>query len=233
MTTAQSSGPGVERLFEAGAHFAHVKSRRHPSMRPYVIGAKARVEIFDLTRTDEQIAQAKKAMETLAKEGRTILFLGSKREIADLVRNAAQSIHAPYVSTRWLGGTLSNFPEIKKRIDRLATLRAQKESGELAERYTKLERLHLDREMERLARRLDGIATLEKRPDALVIIDTQHERHAAKEAREAGLPVIGIMSSDCNIKDATYPIVANDASRATVSLILDELVKAFEAGRAA
>ncbi len=231
MTTNTATGPGVERLFEVGAHFAHVKSRRHPSMRPYVVGAKSKVEIFDLMKTNEQIIAAKKVMETLAKDGKTVLFVGGKKEISALVKSSALRIAAPYVSTRWLGGTISNFVEIKKRIDRLADLLEKRESGELAKRYTKLERVRIDREIDRLVERLDGITALTKCPDAFVIVDTKHEKHAAKEANAAGIPVIGIMSSDCDIADAAYPIVTNDASRATVSLVLDELVSAFEAAR--
>ncbi|HQU08023.1 MAG: 30S ribosomal protein S2 [Parcubacteria group bacterium 21-54-25] len=233
MITTTLAGPGVERLFEAGAHFAQVKSRRHPSMRTFVVGAKARLEIFDLVKTDAQVAQAKAAMATLAKDGKTVLFVGGKKEISALVKDAARRIGAPYVSTRWLGGTISNFTEIKKRIDRLADLLEKRESGELTKRYTKLERVRLDREIERLTERLDGIVSLAKRPEALVIVDTKHETHAAKEAHGAGIPVIGIMSSDCNVADATYPIIANDASRMTVRLLLDELTSAFESGRAA
>src|SRR5262245_47394498 len=139
MTTDSSAGVGVDRLFGAGAHFAQVKSRRHPSMKPYVVGAKSRVEIFDLAKTDAQLAKAKSVMETLAKEGKTILFVGGKREISDILSGVAKRVNQPYVAGRWLGGTISNFVEIKKRIDRLADLSAKRESGELAKLYTKLE----------------------------------------------------------------------------------------------
>ncbi len=223
----------IDRLFKAGAHFAHVKSRRHPSMRPYIAGVKSRVEIFDLEKTDAQIASAKKVMQTLAKDGKTILFVGGKREIADIVKQSAERIGAPYVSTRWLGGTISNFTEIKKRIDRRADLVEKRESGELTKNFTKLECLLFDREIDRLTERLDGIIEMSKIPDAMLIVDTKHEAHASKEALNAGIPVIGIMSSDCNLADAAYPIVANDASRATVSLILDELTDAFAKARTA
>jgi small subunit ribosomal protein S2 len=230
MTTDTSAGVGVDRLFETGAHFAQVKSRRHPSMKPFVIGTKSKVEIFDLVKTDEQLAKAKQAMGALARDGKTVLFVGGKREVSDSVRDAARKIGQPYVAGRWLGGTLSNFVEIKKRIDRLADLTSKRESGELAKIYTKLERVFIDREITRLEERLGGIAGLAKRPDAMVIVDTKHEAHAAKEARDAGIPVIGIMSSDCDLKDAAFPIVVNDASRATVKLVLDELSAAFETG---
>jgi len=233
MTTETSAGVGVDRLFETGAHFAQVKSRRHPSMKPFVIGTKSKVEIFDLAKTDEQLARAKQAMEALARDGKTVLFVGGKREVSDSVRDAARRIGAPHVAGRWLGGTISNFVEIKKRIDRLADLTSKRESGELAKTHTKLERVFIDREITRLEERMGGITNLSKRPDAMVIVDTKHEAHATKEALQAGIPVIGIMSSDCDLKDASFPIVVNDASRATVKLILDELADAFEKGRKA
>ena len=225
------AGVGVDRLFGAGAHFAQLKSRRHPSMKPYVVGAKSRVEIFDLQKTDAQLAAAKVALRTLAEAGKVVLFVGGKREVSDVVRMTAKKIGAPYVSGRWLGGTVSNFVEIKKRIDRLADLTQKRESGELAKLYTKLERVFIDREIERLTSRLEGITELAKRPDAFVIIDTKHEAHATREARQAGIPVIALMSSDCDIKDAAYPIVMNDASQGAVKLVLEELASAYESGR--
>ncbi len=233
MTTDTNVGVGVDRLFEAGAHFAQVKSRRHPSMKSYIVGVKSKVELFDLVKTDEQVAKAKTALTALARDGKTILFVGGKREVSDLVKTTAVSAHAPYVAGRWLGGTISNFTEIKKRIDRLADLVGKRDSGELAKQYTKLERVFIDREIERLATRLDGITTLAKRPDVFVVVDTRHEAHAVKEARQAGIPIIGIMSSDCDVKDATFPIVMNDASREAVRLVLGELASAITKGRQA
>lgn len=227
---AGSSAPSVQRLFDTGAHFAQVKSRRHPSMQPFLIGAKGRQEIINLAETIQQIESAKTVMNTLAKEGKSVLFVGGKVEASRLVRQAAESIGAPYVATRWLGGTISNWNEIKKRIARLAELTATT-SGRSSS-HTKLELVRLERERQRLSERLDGLTTLEKRPDLLVVVDTKREKHAVKEARDAGIPVIGLMSSDCNVADATYPIVANDASGATVTLILGELAEAYRAGLA-
>lgn len=230
-TTAAKSGTGIERLFNVGAHFAQVKSRRHPSMRAFVLGAKGGVEIFDLAKTDEQLASAKQAMSALARDGKTVLFVGGKREASDAVRAAAKRLAQPFVAGRWLGGTISNFTEIKKRIDRLADLSAKRESGELGKIYTKLERIRIDREIDRLEERLEGVKNLARRPDALVIVDTKHESHATKEARQAGIPIIAVISSDCDLKDATYPIVTNDASRANLSLVLGELADAFDQGQ--
>lgn len=230
MSTETTTGPGVARLFEAGAHFAQVKSRRHPSMRTFVLGAKGAMEIFDLQKTDAQLGAAKSVMSALARDGKTVLFVGGKREASDAVRATGKRLQQPYVAGRWLGGTITNFTEIKKRIDRLADLSSKRESGELGKIYTKLERIRIDREIDRLEERLEGVKTLAKRPDALVIVDTKHESHATKEARQAGIPIIAIMSSDCDLKDAAYPIVTNDASRTAISLVLNELADAFEAG---
>lgn len=231
MTTAKDTTE-LKRLFDTGAHFAQVKSRRHPSMKPFLVGTKGRQEIIDLVKTVEQLEAAKSVMATLAKEGRTVLFVGGKIEIAALVKKAAQDINAPYVATRWLGGTISNWGEIKKRIDRLAELRDKTAAGTLAKQHTKLELVKIEREKKRLLERLDGITELAKRPDAILVVDPKHEKHAVKEANDAGIPVLALMSSDCNLREATYPIVTNDTSRETVRLILTELAAAFKKGQA-
>ena len=230
--TEMNSTVELKRLFDTGAHFAQVKSRRHPSMKPYLVGTKGRQEIIDLVKTAEQLTAAKQVMAALAKEGKTILFVGGKVEIAALVKDAAQDIGAPYVATRWLGGTISNWNEIKKRVDRLAELSGETSAGTRAKQHTKLELVKIEREKKRLLERLDGITTLTKRPDALLVVDTKHEKHAVKEAKDAGIPVIALMSSDCDLSHATYPIVANDTSRETVRLVLAELTEAFQKGQA-
>jgi small subunit ribosomal protein S2 len=223
----------LKRLFDTGAHFAQVRSRRHPSMKPFLVGTKGRQEIIDLVKTTEQLEAAKTVIGALAKEGKTILFVGGKIEIASILKRAAQEISAPYVATRWLGGTISNWVEIKKRVDRLADIIEKAKAGTLAKQHTKLELVMIDREKKRLETRLDGITALTKKPDALLVVDTKHEKHAVKEANDAGIPVIAIMSSDCDLTDATYPIVANDTSRKAVELILSELVEAYSKAQAA
>lgn len=231
--TAGSDTAEIKRLFDTGAHFGQVKSRRHPSMKPFLVGTKGRQEIIDLAKTSGQLEAAKGVMAALAKDGKTILLVGGKVEIAALVKKAAQDIAAPYVATRWLGGTISNWSEIKKRIGRLAELEDMAATGALAKQHTKLESVRLEREKKRLMERLDGLTTLEKRPDALLIVDTKHEKHAVKEANDAGIPIIAVMSSDCDLSEVAYPIVANDASRETVAFILAELVAAFKSGQTA
>jgi small subunit ribosomal protein S2 len=232
MTTGKDTAE-LKRLFDTGAHFAQVKSRRHPSMKPFLVGTKGRQEIIDLVKTSAQLEAAKAVMEALAKEGKTILFVGGKVEISALVKKAAQEMSAPYVAARWLGGTISNWVEIKKRVDRLAELTEMATTGALAKQHTKLELVKMEREKKRLLERLDGITTLAKRPDALLVVDTKHEKHAVKEANDAGIPILAIMSSDCDLREAAYPIVANDTSRETVRLILSELTEAFQKGQTA
>ena len=229
--TTEADTAEMKRLFDTGAHFAQVKSRRHPSMKPFLVGTKGRQEIIDLVKTVEQLEAAKGALSALAKEGKTVLFVGGKIEIAALVKKAAQDIGAPYVATRWLGGTISNWNEIKKRVDRLAELSAPDADTTLAKQHTKLELVMIGREKKRLSERLDGITTMAKKPDALLVVDTKHEKHAVKEANDAGIPIIAIMSSDCDLREAAYPIVANDTSRETVKLILSELTEAFQKGQ--
>jgi len=223
----------LKRLFDTGAHFAQVKSRRHPSMKPFLVGTKGRQEIIDLVQTAEQLEAAKAVMEAFAKEGKKVLFVGGKIEIAALVKKAAQEISAPFVASRWLGGTISNWSEIKKRVERLAELTEKSAAGTLAKQHTKLEVVKLEREKDKLETRLDGITTLTKKPDALLVVDTKYEKHAVKEANDAGIPVIAIMSSDCDLRDAAFPIVANDTSRETVKFILKELTDAFQKGQIA
>ena len=231
MAAANDTGL-LARLFDTGAHFAQVKSRRHPSMKPYLVGTRGRQEIIDLVKTTEQLEIAKRVMTALAREGKTVLFVGGKVEIGALVKKAAEDIGAPYVAARWLGGTISNWSEIKKRIDRLAELEEVAAPGSKKGERTKLELVKMDREKKRLIYRLDGIVTLTKRPDALLIVDPKHEKHAVKEAKGAGIPIIAIMSSDCDASEAAYPIVANDTSRAAVALVLHELTTAFTEGLA-
>jgi small subunit ribosomal protein S2 len=230
--SASSDTTEFRRLFDTGAHYAQVKSRRHPSMKPFLVGTKGRQEIIDLVQTAAQLDAARQVMDALSKEGKTVLYVGGKVEIALILKKAAQEVGAPYVAARWLGGTISNWSEIKKRVDRLAELRELAATGALVKQHTKLELVKIEREKKRLEERLDGITTLTKRPDALLVVDTKHEKHAVKEANDAGIPIIAIMSSDCDIREAAYPIVANDTSRETVKFILGELVEAFKRGQA-
>lgn len=233
MSTNTSNSALIDRLFKAGAHFGFKKSRRHPSMKPFLFGVKEGNDVFDLERSAELLNAAKEAIKKFASEGKVIVFVGTKEETSAIVKAKAESVEAPFVTNRWVGGMITNWGEIKKRINRLFELINMGESGELERKYTKKERVILNREREKLVFNFGGIRSLEKTPDMLVIVDPRHDKLAVAEAREKSIPVIGIMSSDNNAKLVDYPVVLNDTLRASVNLALDELIAAYKEGKAA
>lgn len=223
----------IERLFSAGAHFGFTKSRRHPTVVPYLFGTKQGTDIFDLEKTSVLIEDAKEVVKDIAGKGGTILFVGTKDEASVLVKAAAERIAMPYMTNRWIGGTLTNFSEIKKRIARLQELIAQGESGELERKYTKKERVVIGREFDKLTFNFGGIKTMERAPQLMVVVDPRHDIIAVEEARVLNIPIVGITSSDGNLAKVTYPVLVNDALQDSVRLALDELVSAYEAGKKA
>lgn len=233
MSTTNNNQNLVERLFAAGAHYGFSKSRRHPSVKPYLFGNKQGTDIFDLTKTAALITEAKAMLEALGKDGKTVLFVSTKDETSRLVQKEAERAEAPYVVNRWIGGMLTNFSEIKKRIDRLHQLTVEGETGELERKYTKKERVMIGREIEKLKFNFGGIKTIEHTPALLVVVDPRHDQIAVREAHDCKVPVIGILSSDNNLSHVTHPIVANDALQASVQAIMTELVDAYIAGKSA
>ena len=219
----------LERMFAVGAHYGYSKSRRHPTVRPYVFGTKDRIEILDLEKTADLLDEAKAYMERLGATGKKILFVGGKNESQKIVRSVADNIDMPYVSGRWIGGTLTNFAEIKKRIDRLETLRSQREKGELS-RYTKRERLMIDREIDKLEEKFGGLVSMTELPAALCVVDSKREHIAIEEARSLGLKIVALTNSDCNLSVIDHPVVANDAARASIEYFITELGSAYAAG---
>lgn len=222
----------IERLFAAGAHFGFTKSRRHPTVEPYLFGNKQGTDIFDLEKTEVLLNSAKEIVKDAAKMGKTILFVSTKEEVSALVKSYASKVEMPYVTNRWIGGMITNFSEIKKRLHRLADLTAQGISGELERKYTKKERVVIGRELEKLTYNFEGIKSLERIPSLLVIVDPRHNSIAVEEAKSMHIPVIGITSSDTNLRDITYPVVVNDALQSSVSLILEELTQSIAEGKA-
>jgi small subunit ribosomal protein S2 len=226
-----SQNPLVEALFKVGAHFGYSRSRRHATMKPLVFGVKNKTDILDLTQTAPLLESALAYVGALAAQGKTLLFVSGKPEMAALVRESAGSIGMPYVAGRWLGGTLSNFVEIKKRMNRMKELIEERDSGTSVKKFTKKERLMIDREIVRLEENFSGLSSMERIPDALVVVDTRREDNAVKEARGLGVPVIGIANSDCDLSLISHPIVGNDASRESVQFFLSEITRAYQEGR--
>lgn len=219
--------PKIEELLEVGAHFGYASARRHPSTKKYILGSKNKVEIFDLEKTVEKLEEAKTYIAELAGGKKTILFISSKGETRDIVRNVAESVDMPYVAGRWIGGTITNFEQIRKQVEKLTTLKDQKEKGELG-KYTKKERLMIDRDIERLEEMFSGIVGMNKVPDAVLIIDPKQEKTAISEAMQKEIPIIALANSDCNISDINYPVPANDSARASIEYIVKDLISAYK-----
>ncbi|MCK5027066.1 MAG: 30S ribosomal protein S2 [Candidatus Pacebacteria bacterium] len=217
----------IDELFSAGVHYGYSRSKRHPSMKKALYGVKNNKEIIDLGKTVEALAAVEKFVIELAKEGKKILFVGSKNQIRDITEQQAQRIDMPYVKNRWIGGMLTNFSEIKKRMLRLKELTEKKEKGELG-MYTKKERIMIDREVERLDRNFGGAVSItDVFPAAMFVVDPKKEEIAVNEALSVNIPIIAIANSDCDIDDIDYPIPANDSARASVELLTKRVVEAY------
>ena len=220
----------VDEMFKVGAHYGLSRSKRHASTAPYIFGVKNQSEIIDLEKTDALLDKALAFVTELGKDGKQILFLSGKNEGRDALVLAAESVNMPHVAGRWIGGTLTNFPEIKKRIAKLDDLVKQKERGDLL-KYTKKERLMIDREIESLNKLFSGIALLKDLPKALFVVDAKREHIAVEEANKMKIPVVSLCNSDCDIRDVAYPIVANDGSVASVTFFINEIAKAYAKGK--
>ena len=220
----------VDRMFGAGAHFGLPKARRHPSIKKYLFGLKQKTDIFDLEKTELLLNEAKAFAKKLGSERKKLLFIAGKPESHRIVKNVAERINAPYCIGRWIGGSLTNFAEIKKRVNKLKKLTEDKESGALA-KYTKLERLYIDREIEKLQKMYGGLLGLgDKLPEALFVVDSRREAIAVEEAHVKKIPVISLANSDCDISAVEYPIVANDSARKSIEYFVNEIAEAYEEG---
>lgn len=220
----------IESMFKAGAHFGLARSRRNPTVSKYIFGTKNNTDIFDLEKTVTVLDQALEYVKSLGSEGKTILFVGGKKEASNIVKNIAQSLNMPYVEGRWIGGTLTNFIQIRKRVDRFEKLISDKEKGELA-KYTKKERMLIDKEIEKLDKMFSGIVSLKKTPDVLIVVDSKREDGAVKEAKDMKVKVVALANSDCDISDIDYPIVGNDGSRPSIQYFLEAISASYGEGK--
>ena len=219
----------IEKMFQVGAHYAYTKTKRHPSVKPFIFGAKNNTEIFDLEKTYISLQEAKEFVKSLfEKAGTQVLFVASKNEAKDTVKIIAEGIGMPLVSNRWVGGTLTNFEMTKKRVERLLKLTDEKEEGDLM-KYTKKERLQIDKEIAKLERKFAGISTMKTLPAAIFVIDSKYEAVAIQEAKLKNIPVITVANSDCNIKGIAYPILANDTSVESIKFFTEEIASVCKA----
>ncbi len=211
----------VEEMTAAGVNFGHKVSNLHPKMKPYVSGIKNNVNIFDLEKTAKEFEKALKFISKLVSENKIILFVGTKIQVRNLVKATAEECGFPYVTERWLGGTITNFETIAKRVEYFKDLEKKKEKGEL-EKYTKKERLNFDREMKSLGVKFEGIKNMTKLPDAVFIFDMKKDETCAREAKIKQIKIVGITDTNINPEMADYPIPANDDAISSVKYILEK-----------
>ena len=220
----------VEDMFSAGAHYGYSKTRRHPSLSSYIYTTKNKTDVIDLEKTSIQLVSAREFVKNLGSRNKVILFVGTKPEAKEIIKNTAETLNMPYVYERWIGGTLSNFIEIKKRIAELENYRKENKEGGL-EKYTKKERVVMAKKMERLARYYSGLVGLKKLPDALYIVDAKAESIAQVEAQKSNVPVIALLNSDSNIKKIDYPIVCNDTGIPSIKLFTEAISNSYKSGQ--
>ncbi len=218
---------GLQDLLQAGVHFGHQTRRWNPKMRPYIFAARGGIYIIDLKKTLRQLERAKDLVRELVTAGQSVLFVCTKRQLADIVRSEAEACDAFYVTERWLGGMLTNFQTIKKNIRRLKELERGAEEGAF-ELYTKKEQLLLDREREKLDRYLSGIKNMARLPGCLFVVDSRKENIAVAEANKLGIPVIAIADTNANPDLLSVAIAGNDDAIRSVALITHEIAETIK-----
>lgn len=218
----------VEEMAKAGLHFGQGVSKRHPNMDPYIEGVKGSVHIINLQHTEEKLKNCSLYVEDLKKEGKIIMIVSTKPEFRNIVEEFAKECKIPYVVNRFLGGTITNFNTIKKRIDYYNNLLKQKESGELERKYTKQERVKISKELEGLEKKFEGLRNLERIPDAIFVIDMIKDKLAIKEAKMSGVSVIAIADTNADPYQTDCFIPANDDSISSVKYILEEIKKVLK-----
>lgn len=220
----------MKQLLEAGVHFGHQTRRWDPKMAEYIFQPRNGIHIIDLQKTSKKLDEAYSFMKQQAEEGKTFLFVGTKKQAQDCMKEAAEKSGMFYVNQRWLGGMLTNFGTIRKRVERLKELEEMQENGTF-DVLPKKEVILLKKEMEKLEKNLGGIKEMEKAPEVMFIVDPKKERIAILEARKLGIPVVGLVDTNCNPEDVDYPIPGNDDAIRAVKLIADTMANAIIEGR--
>lgn len=222
----------IKKLLEAGAHFGHQTSRWHPKMAPYIHSKRGTIHIIDLAKTVECLEKALDVVNRTVGEGKQVLLVSTKRQSKDIVLKLAQDTKQPFVVNRWLGGMLTNWPTVSTQIKRLKDLEAKMESGELQNKYSKLEVQRFQEEIDAKEHIYGGIKNMAQRPGAVFVFDMVGEVNAVREARKLGVPLIGLCDSNADPSLADYPVPINDDAIKTVDLVADYLRKAIELGQA-
>jgi len=219
------AGIPLKTLLEAGVHFGHRTKRWNPKMKPYIFTERNGVHIIDLQQTVSQLNKACTYVRDMVAQGGTLLFVGTKRQAADIIAAEAQRCQMPYVNKRWLGGTLTNFRTIRSRVEFLEDLERRRDNGEFA-RLPKKEVLRLNETLERLQQRLGGLRIMERLPDAVFIVDTRREELAVKEANKLGIPIIAVVDTNCDPDPITIVIPSNDDAIRAIKLMVSTIANA-------
>ena len=220
----------MKQLLEAGVHFGHQTRRWDPKMAEYIFQARNGIHIIDLQKTSKKLDEAYSFMKEQAEEGKTVLFVGTKKQAQECAKEAAEKCGMYYVNQRWLGGTLTNFKTIRNRIKRLTDIEKMQEDGTF-EVLPKKEVILLKKEMEKLEKNLGGIKEMTEIPGVMFVVDPNKEKIAILEARKLGIPVIGLVDTNCNPEDVDYAIPGNDDAIRAVKLIMDVMANAVIEGR--
>lgn len=221
--------PKIEEMLEAGVHFGHQARRWHPKMEKYIYTVNKDIHIIDLEQTEKKIKEACDFLYETAKEGKKIIFVGTKKQFKDIIELEAKRCGALYVKERWIGGTITNFPNIKKNLDRLLDLMKGREDGRF-DKYTKKERLLIDRDIEKSQNVYGGILSLKGTPGVLFIIDPRREKTAIREAKSLNVPTVALVDTNADPTTVDYPIPGNDDAIKSVALIMKAISSAIEEG---
>jgi small subunit ribosomal protein S2 len=222
--------PSIVEMLESGVHFGHQSGRWHPKMKQYIYGSRNGVHIIDVEKTASILEKTLEYVKGVVARGGVVLFVGTKRQAAALVENAAKSCSSPYITNRWLGGTLTNFVQIKRVLRRLKDLKFQRDTGAL-KKYTKLEQLQFSREIEELEHKVGGIQDLEKKPEIMFVVDTRHEKTAVDEAKVSDTTIVAMCDTNVNPKDIEYCIPANDDAVKSITMIANLMAEAVKEGK--
>ncbi len=221
--------PTYQELLDAGVHFGHMRKKWNPKMAPYIFMERKGIHIIDLNRTTECMERAANAMRAIARSGRKILFVATKKQARDIVANAAKSVDMPYVTDRWLGGMMTNFSTIKRSVKKMQSIERMLADG-TASNMTKKERLTLDRERQKLNKVFGGIENLGRLPAAVFVVDISHEHIAISEAHRLGIRTFALVDTNSDPNQVDFPIPANDDASKSIAILTNYLTEAIREG---
>lgn len=221
--------PSHKQLLDAGCHFGHMKRKWNPKMSPYIFMERKGIHVIDLNRTIEGLENAGRALRQMAKSGKKIMFVGTKKQARDIMAGAAKSLGMPYVTDRWLGGMMTNFPTIRKSIRKMQRIQTMLNDGSL-DNITKKERLTMSRTHTKLNKVFGGMSQLNRLPNCLLVLDVNHEHLAVAEAKRLGIKTVGIVDTNSDPSKVDFAIPANDDASKSIQIIVEYLTAAIKEG---